>query len=174
MRYYKATEQVDLPYITFNLVADDAEHLTELGLDADTLVVTEDQLFNDQDPNYISFEFGICHKKISSGGALIDRPGTEIDAQESETLRLQKIAKTEELEVAINTSLFVFDGEEFPLTPSSREVYKIVLDSPAGDIDIQSVDGVYTLTDANRATFKTAYYDKLLALKEGKLEAAIV
>ncbi len=173
--YYKGFTQATLPFVVFTKVAEDIEELKRLGFAdendniIDGAVVTETQLTDDEDPNYVSFQFGICHKTINGSGNLIDRSQTEIDNQEASINKQLEAAKLAKVDKELDKGFFAYDSKEFPLNSGSRAVYEAVLNGTTGDQIIIASDGNYTLLDANREAFKGAYYDAIVAVKNNEV-----
>lgn len=163
MKYYKAYETNERPFTLFDLVAESLEDLQAFGLEGDPLVVTEDQLFDDQDPDYISFEFGICHKRIFNG-EIEDRPSGEITAQEANLNKSVAVTQTRKIGDSLDVRNFTYAGREFPLTAAARDVYKAVFDSPPADATLITTTGSYVLPSGDIAAFKTAYNTKILSV----------
>lgn len=168
MRYFKAYETNNRPFVLFNLVADSLEELEALGMDEDPLVVTEDQLVNPADPDYISFEYGICHKRIFNGD-LEDRPSGDITGQQAALNKATNVQKTIAVSNELNEEVFNFDGHEFPMTSAARSVYMAVVDSTPTTRLIISTTGSYTLNAADIPSFKAAYYSALFATNDSQI-----
>tara|TARA_R100001369_G_scaffold72251_5_gene100253 strand:- start:5566 stop:6090 length:525 start_codon:yes stop_codon:yes gene_type:complete len=168
MNYYEAYAQTALPKVLFKLIATNDEELaayqTEMGGNyKPNLVVAETRLIDDQDPDYIDYEYGICHFRINEVDNLVERSAGEISTQQSQLARETEINKTNDLEVTFAGETFDYDSHEFPLTVAAREVYRIVIEDGA-TTNIQSTTGSYPLQDSDIADFKTAYHAKVKAL----------
>jgi len=168
MRYYRAYETDNRPFLLFELVADSLQELEEIGLDADPLVVTEDQLMNPADPDYISYEYGICHKRIF-GGVIADRLTGEITAQQTALNAATQLVKTKEVEAALEVETFTYASRKFPLTPSARSVYTAIVDGNPASTNLITTTGSYTLLQASIPAFKAAYYAALFAVNDTEL-----
>lgn len=168
MNYYKAYETNNRPFLLFDLVADSMEELIAIGLDADPLVVPEDRLTDPGHPDYISYEYGICHYRIFNG-LLELRPAQEITDQQTALSIASEVQKTFAVSSVLDEATFTFDGKEFPLTPSARAVYTAVIDLQPPTRSLITTTGNYTLTAANISMFKTAYYNALFAAQDAKL-----
>lgn len=168
MRYYKGYETDERPFLLFALVADSLEELQDLGLDTDPLVVTEDQLMNDTDPDYISYEYGICHKRIFNG-LIEDRPSGEITAQQTALAAATNIIKTSAVSNSLDVETFTYDSREFPMTPSARSVYMALIEHQPASVELITTTGAYTLVQANITTFKEEYYAALYAANSAEL-----
>lgn len=164
MRYYRAYEINSRPFLLFELVADSIEELQELELDEDPLVVTEDQLINPADPNYISYEHGICHWRIFNG-ELEERPAGEITAQATALGKATEVLRTKSLDATFEVGTFTYDSRDFPLTSAARAVYDAVFEAAPANRVLISTTGNYTLLEANIGAFKTAYLNKVLDLQ---------
>ncbi len=169
MKYYLAYETDNRPFLFFDLVADSLEELEALGLDADPLVVTEDQLTNPADPNYISYNYGICHNRIF-GGAIVDRLVGEITVQQAILSKNTEIIRTKEVQKGLELATFSFDGKLFPLGSGATEVYNAIFSTASANRVIVSTTGNYTLTIANIDAFKAAYYAKVLGVQSSTIE----
>lgn len=168
MKYYKAYETDTLPFTMFELIADSFEELQELGLESDPLVVTEAQLLDPLDPDYISSEYGICHSRVFNG-ALEARPAGEITAQQTAVGKASQFTKTKAVETALDTSTFTYDGKEFPMTPAARSLYTAIIDQKPATQNIITTSGTYELEAANIDTFKAAYYAALFTAQDIKM-----
>lgn len=167
MNYYKAITIDTLPKLIFELVATSVEQLEALGLDEDGTIVPETWLTDDEDENFISYEFGICHKRTVDG-EIVDRPIGEIDdAQDALTAALS-VLKTREIASEINYESFTYDGKVFPMTPGATIIYQAIFDRPADDHLIAAADGTYTLAAANIDAFKAEFYDRIIELNNAK------
>lgn len=174
MKYYLAYETDNRPFLFFDLVADSLEELDDLGLTEAqlALVVTEDQLINPADPNYISYDYGICHKRIF-GGEIVDRLAGEITAQQTALEKSTEIIKTKEVKKELELATFSFDGKEFPLGSGATEVYNAIFSTTPANRVIVSTTGNYTLTVANIDDFKEAYYAKVLGVQSSTIDFPI-
>ena len=159
MRYFKAYEQTEKPLIVWSLAASTTQELETLGLDDDPLILAEDDL-----PEPI---FGVCPLKIVAG-ELVARTIQEMDAFETEynqeTFLLSQSAKLDN----INSGIFAYDTEEFPMDERSRIFYEaIAAKTPGGDIKLMTVNGtLYNLLNANIDAFLAAYYSELINLSQ--------
>lgn len=167
MKYYKAYETDSRPFVLFNLIADSLEELQEMGLEGDALVVTEEQLTNPGDPDYISYEFGICHLRIFNG-ILEPRPAGEITSQQGNSLAAIEIQKTKKLATDLEQSTFTYDGREFPLTAAARAVYEAVVNADALDVSLISTTGTYAFS-GKTIEFREAYYAAIIAANNAQL-----
>lgn len=168
MRYYRAYETNGLPKLLFELVADTLDELQELGLEGDALVVTEDQLLNPADPEYIKFDYGICHSHIFNG-KIEPRPAGEISAQQTAAAKAAEVTKTKSIEESFDTSVFTYDGHEFPMTPAARSLYMAIFDDTPLSQNIVSTTGAYALIQADIDKFKAAYYAAIYQISDAKI-----
>ena len=152
MNYYKARQQATLPLVVFDLVATSLAQLQALGLDADPLVVDEDNL-----PLTTG---SICHKKIFNG-MLIDRDAAEINQAIANANEAKTIAQNEAKTEAIKVQEFTYNGNTFPMDETSQKRYEAVFSLPDADTDFQTKTGVVTVATADIAGMKTAYYQAL-------------
>lgn len=168
MNYYKAYQQDTRPYVLFDLVAESLEDLQAMGMESDPLVVPEDQLLNPANPNYISFQYGICHKRIFNG-LLENRPAGEITAQQTANAKAKEVEKTQKVNETLDQSTFTFDGKEFPMTPAARAVYAAVIEFTPPTRNLITTTGTYVLHDSDLVAFKTAYYTAVFAANDAEL-----
>jgi hypothetical protein len=162
MKYYRAQQQDTRPYLVFKLVAESLEDLVILDLDNDELVVEETLLTDDTDPDYISYEFGICHKRVFEG-KIVDRLGADIAAQSVSLNISTEVLKTKNLEAALNLDTFLYDGRDFPLTSAARSVYTALFDQLPTSQGLITTTGTYTMLAANVPGFKSAYFTSIFA-----------
>lgn len=168
MNYYKGYETNTRPFVLFELVAESFEELKALGLDNDPLVVTENQLMYAADPNFISYQFGICHKRIFNG-ILEDRPPAEISARQISLSKSLEIQKTKKVSSVFEQNTFSFDGKEFPMTNAARSIYTAVIDSKPATRKLITTTGSYILNQAQLEDFKEAYYNAVFAANDAEL-----
>ncbi len=161
MRYFKAREIATLPKIVFDLVASSLEELEQKGLDTDPLVVTEEQLVNDGDPNFISYEYGICHLDIVNG-EFAERDSGEIATAQAAATAGINTHKTAQITAALSNTSFSYDGHEFPLTPGARAIYDAVIATEPVSFKLYTLTGDYTLLQANIGAFKAAMNSKII------------
>lgn len=170
MNYYKAKEQDELPKLTFELVATSAERLADLGLDTDPLVVDEDRLLNLANPNYISYEYGICHVRVQDN-ELVPTLAGDITAAEQALDKANLVVKTRDTASKFKERTFDFDGHNFPLNEGALPVYQAIIDREPSSKKIIALEGEYTLTLANIPNFKAALYDSIIEVHEENLDA---
>lgn len=165
MNYLKAREISELPFLVFDLVATSEDeafslgYIDGLGAIIDPLVIEENWLIDDLDPDYISYEFGICHKKVvaTPSVAIVDRDIAEINDAEDDNIIAINVEPANELEEKLRHQTFPFDSKVFPLTLGARSSYNTITLAAAGNLTIKATDGDYVLTDANRVAFLEAY-----------------
>lgn len=154
MIYYKAEEISTKPFIQWNSVAFSLQELTNLGLDDDPLVLTEDDV--------PLTEFGVYPIKIESG-QLVPRTTREMDGFKAEwDIVSEKNNFAKKLE-NVNAETFTYDGHDFMMDEVSRLFYHAI-DKVRGNQKILTAAGAtYTLTDTatNIDDFLGAYYSKL-------------
>jgi hypothetical protein len=171
MNYYKAYQQATLPRLVFELVATSIEQLQALGLDSDPYVVEETRLLDPLDPNYISYEFGICHVRIYQD-ILQARIQSEIDDAQAEFLKSTQVELTKKNVDAFKTSTFTYDGNTFPMNQGALTAYEAIFASLTTDMDLVALEGTYTLSAANIGSFKAAYYAKVIQIYGSNVSAA--
>ncbi|MBK5213651.1 MAG: hypothetical protein JJE55_08335 [Flavobacteriaceae bacterium] len=149
--------------LTWDLVARSIEELVALGLDDDTLVVAETRLLDSEDPGFISYEYGICHVRIVDGelGPTLSGDITAAQAALGEAENVVLIRNTGE---KFKNLTFSFDSKSFPLNPAANLIYQAIIETTPATTTIVSLEGEYILTSGNIAGFKTAFYDKIIAI----------
>lgn len=157
MKYYKAYQQLEKPFITWHLWANSFEELTQLGEDDNPLIVAEIDV-----PAAI---FGVCPLKIVSG-ELVARDSAELELLEAEFLVIQSNNAYIQKAQTVNDGNFNYDGESFPMHQAAQLRYlAIEKQSPLGSVEVLKTNGaVYTLLEADYADFLNEYYKQLLAL----------
>lgn len=168
MPYLRGRVIAGIPFLVFDKIAEDDEELQDYldehnGGNPDPLVIDEELLINNTDPDYIGYNYGVCLKKIQVTPtiAYVDRDAGEITTAQNDNTAAVNIAPTNELEEKIAQQIFVFDGKNFPMTLGARGLYNSVNITPAGNLTIKATDGDYVLTDINRAGFLEAYGAKM-------------
>lgn len=167
MRHFLAYETAELPFVLFEKIADTDEELELLDVN-EKLVVGENRLLDPADPNYISFAFGICSKKLFNGD-LINRSQTEIDAQQEKFEADSELIKVRTIDEQFKVRTFDFDGRKFPLTAGARNVYQAVIETNPASVNLITSTGVYALQLANTPGFKEAYYAAILAINQEQI-----
>lgn len=158
MRYFKAVEIEQKPFIFWNGVANDIAELAELELFKDPLILPEDSI-----PNLI---YGVCPLKIV-GGELVSRTPLEMSDFKVEYETQENLIEQLGLLEVINSGTFEFDFGTFPMDERSRLLYDALKNTASAipDTMIMNFEGKpYGLTNANKAAFLEAYYAKLLEL----------
>jgi len=165
MIYFKAKEQDSLPKLTWELVANSFEELQYLGLENDPLVVSEDRLLNPTDPGYISYEYGICHVRVQDN-ALVPTLAADITAAQQAMEKADSVVKTRDTASKFKDRTFDFAGRKFPLNDGAIPVYQAIIDRQPPSKTIISLEGEYTLIQADIAAFKNAFYDTVIEIHE--------
>ena len=158
MRFLKATEIENKPFIFWNGVANNLQELIDLGFEDDPLVLPEELV-----PDFV---FGVCPLKIVSG-ELVERTVPEMEAFEAEYETQENLTEQLGLLEGINTGTFDFDMQTFPMDERSRLLYDALKNTASAITDtmIMNFEGKpYGLTNANKAAFLEAYYAKLFKL----------
>lgn len=163
MNYYKAKEQDTLPMITWELVATSIEELEALGLDDDPLVVEEPRLLDDEDPDFISYEFGICHVRVQDNELVATLSG-DIDDAETAYIAGFNANKAKKTLDDMDAETFTYDSKTFPMNAGAVRGYQSIFDAPPANRDVISLEGVYALASGNIGAFKTAYLNKVLSI----------
>ena len=152
MRYFRAIELDEKPFIQFDCWATNDEDYITLGLDQDALVVAEDNL-----PEY---RFGVCTQKIENG-QLVERTETELLAFEAEyetTSRADRYAGTID---NVDKGVFEFNRERFPLHQSARLMYEVA-ERNQTDMEFQTIDGKRILIETKDiAAFAGTYRNEI-------------
>lgn len=159
MKYYKAFEQSEKPFITWHEWASDIIELTEMGEYGNPLIVGEDYI-----PQFI---YGICPWKIVAG-ELVERTQTEMDEYEVLFNKSQFLQQQKELINDVNNGTFTFDSQTFPMDERSRIFYQAMDRARGtGDVKCMTANGqLYNLTNANIDAFLDAYYLQLRTLSQ--------
>ena len=168
MNYLRAREINTLPFLVFDLIAENEEELQEWldennSGDPDPLVIEETLLTDDEDEDYISYEFGICHKKIFNN-EIVDRDSQDITDAQTDNLKAIQVKNTNDVSEELAVSTFAYDSKLFPLTPGAISAYNVIANASVGDITLRATDGNYILTDANRSAFLAEYSDAVLEI----------
>ena len=117
MRYFKAVEIEQKPFIFWNGVANDIAELAELELFKDPLILPEDSI-----PNLI---YGVCPLKIVSG-ELVERTESEMLAFQAQWEEYEFLREQSQLINNVNQGTFTYDSEIFPMDERSRILYNAI------------------------------------------------
>ena len=110
MRYFKAVEIEQKPFIFWNGVANDIAELAELELFKDPLILPEDSI-----PNLI---YGVCPLKIVSG-ELVERTESEMLAFQAQWEEYEFLREQSQLINNVNQGTFTYDSEIFAVIKKS-------------------------------------------------------
>lgn len=159
MRYFKAVEIEQKPFIFWNGVANDIAELAELELFEDPLILPEDSI-----PKLI---YGICPLKIVTGH-LVARTSPEMDKYESQWEASEFLAEQKALQTAINNGTFTYDSQTFPMDERSRIFYQAFDRARGlGDVKCMTATGhLYSLDNSNIDDFLDAYFLRLRTLSQ--------
>ena len=159
MRYFKAFEIVDKPFIKWEKWADSFAQLTAMGEDDNPLILPE----NEVPP----VEYGVCPLKVVSG-ELVDRTTIEMEAFEAEYNDEVFLVDQKSKLLDVNNGSFPYDSQTFPMDERSRLFYYgLSVKPPAGDVKCMTLAGdLYNLSNANITAFLGAYYTQLIALTQ--------
>ena len=159
MRYFKAVEIEQKPFIFWNGVANDIAELAELELFEDPLILPEDSI-----PKLI---YGVCPLKIVAG-ELVARTTIEMNEYQSQWEVSQFLLEQSALQTAINNGTFTYDSLTFPMDERSRVFYQAFDRARGiGDVKCMTTDGaLYTLSNANIDAFLDEYFLQLRALSQ--------
>jgi len=154
MRYFKALEVVQKPFIFWQLVASSVTELEALGLDDDPLVI--------QETDIPEFTYLVCPLKIVDG-ELVDRTVPEMEAFEAEYQVQTVISESKNKVSDLTTETFTFDGNDFFMDETSRLFYQAIDKVRGNQKVLTTLGATYTLLDAstNIDDFLAAYYSKL-------------
>lgn len=157
MRYFKAIQVLEKPFIDFALWAKSLAELEARGEENDPLIIQEIDL-----PDTV---FGVCPLKIVAG-ELVERDTAELELLEAEFLVLQANKAYIQKAQTVYDGTFNYDGETFPMHAAAQMRYLAVeKQSPVGSIDVLKINGsAYTLLEADYADFLNEFYKQLLAL----------
>lgn len=167
MNYYKAQEQDTAPFLTFEQVANSLAQLQSLGLEKDPLIVEEDRLTNPLNPDFISYEFGICHKRIVNGLLEDVLPADIADAskQQSEALNVQK---TKEAGKRFDSQTFEYARNHYPLNLAAICIYKAIIQK--GEVNqVMSIAGPITIEALDLVKFEGAMIDAIIQISDDSL-----
>jgi hypothetical protein len=152
MKYFKAIEFANKPFIRWAKWADSLEQLTEMGLEDDPMIVAESDK-----PEFV---FGVCPWKVV-GGELVERSGIEMDAFEAEYLAREEVVLQIGQFSAVTNGTFIYDTKTFPMNDVAR-LYYLAFQNDPSNVKVLQTDGLlYTLMEADTPAFLAAYYAKL-------------
>jgi len=155
MRYFKAFEIAEKPFITWHGWAKDIVELTEMGEFSNPLIVAENVI-----PAQI---YGICPWKIE-GGELVERTAPELAVLEEEFLLAETISEFKDKVSAVEGGSFLYSGKYFPMHEAARLFYYAVKNQ-LGDNSVITVNGEeFSLIEANIDAFYYEYTKQLLNL----------
>lgn len=160
--YYLAKEQDSAPFVTFEHVANSIEELEKLGLNGDPLVVTEARLFDPNDPNHISFEFGVCHKRIVNG-QLQPAIASAISEAESNLTKSLNIERAKAVGIKLDARTFRYGANDFPLNPSAITVYQAVIKKGVQN-PVISQQGQVVLEVSDLVPFENAMLNAIIGI----------
>lgn len=160
MNFYRAKEQDTAPFLTFEQVAGSLAELQEIGLENDPLVVDEDRLTDPTNLEFISFDHGICHKRIVNGVLEDTLPG-DISAAKDNLTKALNVELTKSAAAKFESRTFGFGGKSYPMNAAAMRIYAAVIQKGA-DAQVMSTTGVVTLKVADLAAFEMAMNDEIL------------
>lgn len=159
-RYFRAYETDTRPFLQFSLVANSKEDLTA-EQSIDPLVIKEIDL--------PSTQYGVSHKRILNG-ALVDRPIAEINEYQAKYEQDKSLIKIEEASMVVASSVFLFEGNKFPMTAAADQLYRAIQSSleNGGNTSffIPTVNSTYELTDDKIANFIKTYYEAVISTSQ--------
>lgn len=161
MNYYKAKEQDTPPYIVFELVATSAEELERLEMTDDPLVVPEERLTNPDHPEYISYEYGVCHLRIQNG-ELVPAQVEEINQAQADLGKATQAVLTKEAGKTLDEETFVHESKNFPMNAGARELYRAIFDQRPATYTVATLEGDFVITGENIDAIQDAYNQKIL------------
>lgn len=164
MNYYKAREQDTPPYVLFDLVATSEEELARLKLADNNLVVPEDRLTDPEHPQYIDYEFGVCHLRVQNQ-ELVAAPVEDIELAQTKLIEAERVAATKQAGALMEAETFVYDTMEFPMTPGATKLYEAIFATAPESFTLVSTNsGMVTLKATDIEGIKTAYYSKVIVV----------
>jgi len=169
MNYYIAEAQDTLPFVTFSQVAGSLSELEEKGLADSPLIVSEEQLTDSNHPDYISFEYGICHVRIFNGELVPALPG-DIAAAQANLSKALNVQKTRAVGVKMETRTFSFGGNAYPLNNAAIAVYSAAIKKGA-DITLIATAGPTLIASGDLPSFETAMIDAIIAVNNEGLSS---
>ena len=158
--YFNAIELTNKPFISWMSVGTfTLEEFRASEYADDPLIIPEDEI------PFPYNVFGVCPKKIV-GGVLENRTPAEMAGFEAE-FNIQVSVKSERLKIEyINNDKFTYEDNDFPMDEVSRLFYSCI-ERTAENYKIKTmVNTVFSLTDAKRADFVAAFYEKLLSISK--------
>lgn len=161
MNYYRAKEQDTPPYIVFELVATSTEELERLELTEDPLVVPEPRLTDPDDPEYISYEFGVCHLRVQNG-ELVPVEVEDINEAESNLGKATQAVVTKTAGSVLEKATLLFDGHHFPLNAEARQLYQVIFNYRPANYELSTLDGNYILNIEQIDAFEESFAQKVL------------
>lgn len=153
MRFYKAIEIADSPFMYWNEVAPNIDKLIEYGYENDPLVLPE-ELIPDQ-------EYGIWSVKIVDG-ELVNRTAPEMAIFATEynyrVLVNEQAKKINEIE----RGKFNHAGNFYPMHEAARLRYFAIAADAPGNQNFMTVTGtVVTVLEADLPTFLNKFYKEI-------------
>lgn len=109
-------------------------------------------------------KFGVCPMKIVNG-QLENRTAEEMAVFETEYNANQVQATYEQKGNTLKTSVFRYDGVDFPMHETARIYYSCIARTPAA-YKVMSTTGQYNLADTNVSAFLAAYFNQLTTLTQ--------
>ena len=157
MKYFKANSLITKPFVYFQSVANSQAELIQYGLNNDPLVLAENLV--------PAFQFGVCPLKIVNG-ALVPRTTAEMNAFEAEWLAEQKLRAQAQAAEGIENETFMFQMILYPMNRSAHLRYLAMAHRRPAVTNLQAVNRVIPLAQADIDGFMEAFYDKMLNLTE--------
>ncbi|MBS1535301.1 MAG: hypothetical protein JST78_09505 [Bacteroidetes bacterium] len=158
MRYLKAVEISEKPFIQWHGWAKSLQELQALGEEDNPLILAENLV-----PEY---QFGVCPLKIV-GGVLVERSTGEMAEFEAEYLAEQTQIVEQNKINDINSATFVYASKQFPMHEAARLRYFAIglYTGSTGDVDFLATDGtIVTVTNSNKTLFLYEFYKKIQEL----------
>lgn len=142
MRYFRAIEIEQKPFIQWDCWATNDEDYKTLGLDRDPLVMAEEDI--------PAFKYGVCPLKIVDG-QLVERTETEMLSYQAEYNQKADTDRYAGTIQDVDKGFFEFNREKFPLHPSARLLYDIAEKEQLTTV-FQTIDGKRIAIDSKELT----------------------
>lgn len=153
MRYFKAIEIPQKPFIQWDCYANSFEEFKLLKLDNDHTIMQEDHI-----PANVN---GVCPLKIVNG-ELVNRDAAETIPYEGEHINKIKNGTFKGQINVLNTKTFEYQGEQFFLHDSARLLYETIDRAKLDKIEVKTADSTYFLSVNEMPDFMDSYQTALV------------
>jgi|GEM_PF-3799084 len=161
MNFYKASQEIDKPFITWDLWAKSEEQLIAMEENENPLILPENEVPQNQ--------FGVCPMKIDEG-VLVLRDEVEMQGYEIEYNQRKTLITAAKRANIIKAAEFVYGAHSYPMHNAAQMRYNAVAASPKG-IDMMTVNGdIVNISSGNLPGFLDAYYNKIIEVTNYTIE----